>query len=162
MAAVDGSHALLVDNGAVWVAAVRAAAVQWPGPPVDVPMSVHATLAEQAQQGVDAAYHERGLDPPPVRSADGWVEALRALAESDAADAALRALPEGSLLLLDGALERLPKAPAQLVDRLLEQAARRGIALVGVAKRSTAWTNGVPRRRTDARAPGRCPCPVTA
>src|SRR5687768_11619612 len=35
--AVDGSHAVLADNGAVWVVAHRASALAWPGPapPVD-------------------------------------------------------------------------------------------------------------------------------
>src|SRR5688572_9315563 len=71
--AVDGSSAVLVDNGAAWVVAVRAVAVAWPGParPEPAPQVV-ATLPAEAQAAVDAAYAKAGLESPAVRSADAF------------------------------------------------------------------------------------------
>src|SRR5688500_3474198 len=53
--AVDGSSAVLVDNGSAWVVAVRAAAVVWPGPAEPEPApQVTATLPSEAQAAIDA------------------------------------------------------------------------------------------------------------
>jgi hypothetical protein len=137
VAAVDGSHAVLVDNGAVWVAAVRAAATPWPGAPrAEVPVRLVAAAAADGPDQVARAYEAAGLLAPTVRNAEAWAEAHRALAELDAAHAALDALPTGGLLLMDGALHQLPRGPQQAADRLLAQAGTRGVRVLGVAKRS--------------------------
>lgn len=159
--AVDGSHAVLVDTGAVWAVAVRAAAVMWPGPPRPEPEPVvHAVLAEEAEDQVRAAHEAAGLRPPErVRSAEAFAEAHRELAETLAARAAARAMAPGSLLLLDGTLHGLlPEAQAR--THAVAQAAKdRGLHVVGVAKRAR-MDAGAPlgpllHRLGEARLPGR-------
>lgn len=158
-AAVDGSHAVLVDNGAVWVVAVRAAAVSWPGRPAgEQPVMVHASVPDEAREDLRMRYGQRGLaGPAHVRSAEAYAEGLRALAEATAARLALPDLPSGSLLLLDGALHGLPPDADVLVRPVLERAGEQGVHVVGVAKRSRLHAAGVPivpavHRRGAARA----------
>lgn len=145
VAAVDGSHAVLVDTGAVWVVATRATAVRWPGAiHPEVPVQISAAGPEEGKELVAAQYQARGLEPPPVAGAESFAEALRSLAEFEATRDALANLPTGGLVLLDGALERLPKLAAALVERLLESAERHHVGLIGVAKRSRLESGGVP------------------
>lgn len=133
-AAVDGSHAVVIDTGAVWVVATRAAIATEQR--ADPPLRIHATLAIDAQDDIDRRFAERGLTPPPVRGADAYATALRSLEELDAATQAVRDLPEGGLLLIDGAITGLPAAAQEIADRILDRATARGIHLVGVSKRS--------------------------
>lgn len=146
VAAVDGSHTVLVDNGVVWVVAVRAVAAAWPDHDHgQAPATVRAVLPDEAADEVAHACTQRGLEPPvSVRSADAYAEALRELEELDQAVHAMRTLPRGGLVLWDGALERLPRGPAARAERLLEAAARHGVDLAGVAKRSRLNRDGVP------------------
>jgi hypothetical protein len=137
VAAVDGSHAVVADTGAAWVAAVRAQAVAWPARPAPpAPLRLHATVAAEAQGQLDAAYGAVGAEAPRASSASAWAEALRALAEHEAALAAATGLPAGGLLLLDGAATGLPPGPQALADAVVERAAARGVTVLGVAKRS--------------------------
>ncbi len=137
--AVDGSHAVLVDNGAYWVVAVRAAHSD-----ALAETMVFGTRAADAEADVQRSYAERGLGAPPVRSADAFAEAHRALAELDAATEATRVLPEGGLLLIDGALAQLPDAPQAIADRVLDRAMASGVHLAGISKRSGLSHDGVP------------------
>lgn len=135
--AVDGSAAVLADSGSAWVVAFRAAAVAWPGPPPAEPQpEVVATVPSEAQALVDARCARLGLPEPAVRTADALADALRALAELEAALAAVAEAPPGSLLLVDGALLGLPPAPAAIAARLAEACRARGVRLAAVAKRS--------------------------
>lgn len=146
--ATDGSHAILVDNGAIWVVAYRAAAIGWPGPrlPEKEP-DVVACAPDEATDLVAKAYAALGLEPPVhIASAEGLAEALRAAAEHRAARTALQRLPRGGLLLWDGALELPAGAPnhARAAADLLERARASDRRLAGVAKRSRAALEGVP------------------
>lgn len=155
--AVDGSHAVLVDNGAVWVVAVAAAAVRWSPdgpPPMPVEPTVHATVPGEAAQQVADAYAPLGLEPPRVGSAEAYAEALRDLAELRAARDALETMGPEDLLLVDGALENLAPAARRSAERLLEKADATGVPVAGVAKRSRLDSGGVPLVSTlHARGP---------
>ncbi|HUR26085.1 MAG TPA: DNA double-strand break repair nuclease NurA [Candidatus Thermoplasmatota archaeon] len=143
--AVDGSSAILVDNGAAWVVALRAVAVAWPGPAQPEPEPrVVATLPSDAQATVDSAYARAGLEGPAVRSADAFAEALRGLAELEATLAAVAHASPGTLLLVDGALHGLPPTAAALAGRVVEAARARGLPVAGVAKRSGIEGSGLP------------------
>ena len=143
--AVDGSSAVLVDNGVAWVVAIRAAAVHWPGPAEPEPApQVIATLPGEAQATVDLAFGRLGLEGPAIRSADAFAEALRSLAELEAALAAVATSAPGALLLVDGALQGLPLGPAAIVGRLIEAARAAGLRIAGVAKRSGIEGSGLP------------------
>lgn len=144
VAAVDGSHAVLVDNGAVWVIAIRATAVHWPGTPLDVPMEVTAAGPDEAARILDQAYARHGLEAPQVHGAEGFAEALRRLREFEAVLEGMDAMPPGGLMLIDGALERLPKHATDLVERILEGAARRRVDVAAVAKKSRLDQDGIP------------------
>jgi len=145
VAAVDGSSGVLVDNGTAWVVAVRAAAVRWPGPrEPERPARVVATLPAEAQAAVDAEWAHHGLDGPAVRSAEGFAEALRAIAELEAALDAVAMLPPRALLLLDGALRGLPPGADAIAARIAEAARAKGVLVAGVAKRSGIEGAGVP------------------
>ena len=161
VAAVDGSHAVLADNGAVWVVATRAAAVHWPGTHSEIPVAVTAAGPDEAQEHVDALCTERGVEAPVVRGAEAFAEALRTVAEHDAAGAAAAALPRDGLLLLDGALERLPRTATELAERVVERARQHGVAVAGVAKRSRLDADGVPLVPALRRA-GLSACPDQA
>lgn len=143
-AAVDGSSAVLVDNGSAWVVAYRAAAVPWPGPrPAEPAPQVAAGLPAEAQARVDLDYARAGLPSPGVRTADAFADALRALAEHQAALAAVAGLPAGGLLLVDGALRGLPPEADALAARLAEACRAKGVRLAGVAKRSGIEGSGI-------------------
>jgi hypothetical protein len=143
--AVDGSSALLVDNGAAWVVAYRAASVPWPGAqPAEPAPQVAAALPAEAQGQVDDAYARAGLASPAVRTADGFAAALRSLAEHEAAMAAVTRLPAGGLLLVDGALHGLPAEADAAMAQLAEACRAHGVRLAGVAKRSGIEGSGVP------------------
>lgn len=142
--AVDGSHAVLVDNGAVWVVATRAAAIRWPGAQREIEPELHATRAHEAQAQLDAAYARHGLEPPRAGSAAAWAEGWRALREHEAALQAIAAAGQEGLLLIDGALVGLPPLAQEMADRLRNAAARHAVRLVGVSKRSGLERNGVP------------------
>lgn len=135
--AVDGSSAVLVDNGTAWVVAFRAAPVAWPGDLQPEPQpNVVACNPSEAQALVDARFARVGLPEPAVRSADALADALRSLAELEEALAAVAQMPPRSLLLVDGALVGLPPTPAAIAARLAEACRQRGVRLAGVAKRS--------------------------
>lgn len=144
-AAVDGSSAVLVDSGSAWVAAYRAASVPWPGrTPAEPVPQVAATLPAEAQARVDAEYAREGLPSPAVRTADAFADALRSLAEHQAAIASVQSLPAGGLLLLDGALRGLPAEADAVMARLAEACRTRGVRIAGVAKRSGIEGSGIP------------------
>ena len=135
--AVDGSSAVLVDNGTAWVVAFRAAALAWPGEPQPEPHpQVVATLPSEAQALVAQRFARLGLPEPAVRTADALADALRSLAELEAALAAVAEMPPRGILLVDGALAGLPPTPAALAARLAEACRARGVRLAGIAKRS--------------------------
>lgn len=136
--AVDGSSAVLVDNGSVWVVAHRALLVDWPGPrPLEVPATITATTPKEADDVLRALYAEgHGLEPPRVRSAEQFADALRSLLEWECSLAAIHRAGRGGLVLLDGALRDLPEGPQRMANRLLEEAAKAGVELIAVAKRS--------------------------
>ncbi len=145
--AVDGSHAILVDNGAIWVVATRAVAIHWPGPrePEPEPI-VTACTPEEAAELVQAEYSALGLDAPPVPSAQAFAEALRDAAELRAARVALRSAQPNTLLLWDGALQPAPAAPAhahRAAEDLLDRARSRQAPVAGVSKRSSMAIDGV-------------------
>jgi hypothetical protein len=146
VAAVDGSHAVLSDNGAVWIGATRAAAVPWPRPaPTAAPAPrIHVATPAEAQAQLDARYAMLGLESVRAASAEAWLEALRGLDELDAALAAAGALPSGGLLLIDGALRGIPRQPQAIADRIRAAAEGRGVAVIGVAKRSGLESGGHP------------------
>jgi hypothetical protein len=141
--AVDGSHAVLADVHGVWVVAVRAAAVRWPG---DVGLTeqpvVTAISADEAPALLDARFSHWGLDAPRAGSAQALAEALRELAEMEAAvnavatDSGLGGEKRSGLLLIDGALENLGRHAQPMADRVVEAATRADVAVVGVAKQS--------------------------
>ncbi len=132
--AVDGSHAVLVDNGIVWSVAVRAAALAWPGPRIDPVPHVTTVLANDAEGHLESEYQKRGLDAPRAGTAEAFAEALRALAEADAARA-----PKDALLLLDGAIEGVPPKAAAVWAPVLESR-----AVLAVSKRSALGDAWVP------------------
>lgn len=131
--AVDGSHAVLVDNGAVWVVAHHASALAWPGPAPVVRPTITAASPEQAAR----------LAGRPVASAEAFAVALRERAEAAALRAAIEQAPRGGLVLADGALHGLPGEQQDTANALRELAFRRGVSLVGVSKRSGIERDGV-------------------
>ncbi|MHB1260378.1 MAG: DNA double-strand break repair nuclease NurA [Thermoplasmatota archaeon] len=143
--AIDGSSAVLVDNGAAWVVAFRAGAVTWPGPPMPEPApQIVATLPFEAQATLDQAYAILGLEGPPVRSADAFAEALRGAAELEATVSAVAQAPPHTLLLVDGALHGLPPTAAAIAARIVGAARAAGLSIAGVAKRSGIEGSGLP------------------
>ena len=132
--AVDGSHAVLVDNGATWVVAHRASALAWPGPAHPVKPTVTAASPDEAAHIVGR----------PVASAEAFAVALRERAEHGAARAAIEAAPAGSLVLVDGALHGLPGEQQDAANALRQLAFRRGVTLVGVSKRAGLERDGAP------------------
>lgn len=156
--AVDGSHAVLVDNGSLWVVATRVAAVAWPGPrriPADP--TLHVARPEQAEDQVAALYARLGAEPPAVRSAEVYAQAIRAAEETAVAIEAAREAGSGGLLLVDGALRGLPPVPQTLADRVVEAAASAGATVVGVSKRSAVADADGPlvQRLQESGPPGR-------
>jgi hypothetical protein len=143
VAAVDGSHAVLVDNGPVWVVATRAAAAVWPGRQEEAEPELHACHAAEAQDQVSAAYIAHGFDPPRAATAAAWAEAWRALRELEAAQRAIAAAPPAGIVLLDGSLVGLPAGPQEMADHLLALANGHGVRLAGVAKRSALEQEGI-------------------
>ncbi|HEX2066921.1 MAG TPA: DNA double-strand break repair nuclease NurA, partial [Candidatus Thermoplasmatota archaeon] len=143
VAAVDGSHAVLADSGAVWVVATRATAVVWPGPRREVQPEFHAARSPDAQDAISAAYLAHGLDPPRAATASAWAEAWGALREFEAAQRAIANAPPGGMVLLDGALRGLPPGPQAMADHLVALAEGHGVDLLGVAKRSALDQDGV-------------------
>ena len=147
--AVDGSHAVLVDNGAAWVVAHRVAAVAWPaasgapGPGSPRAPRVAPVPVVTATAPADVARHLGDLPGPLPRGADAFAAALRARAEADALLSAIEAAPAGALVLADGALRGLPDEAQSAADAARAAARRRGVALVGVAKRSGLERGGV-------------------
>ncbi|MGB0651936.1 MAG: DNA double-strand break repair nuclease NurA [Thermoplasmatota archaeon] len=126
--AVDGSHAVLLDTGGLWVVAYRAAV--WPRAPGPIEPRVVAATPGEAHDCVRADAAQHGLpEPPRPRSAEHFAELLRAMAELEAGLAA----PPG-LLLWDGALH-LPDEADSFARALAGLAAERGPCL-GVVKRS--------------------------
>lgn len=140
--AVDGSHAILVDNGAAWVVAVRADFVTWPGRPVETPPKVYAATPAEAQASVAARYEAHGLPTPNVLSCEQFAEAHRDISELEAVLAALRTKPD--LLLVDGALEHVSKSAQPLADHIKIRAQEAGVPVVGVSKRSRLHDDGLP------------------
>ena len=138
MFAVDGSHAVLVDNGAAWVVAHRAIALPWPslaGQPVLAPRPiVTAATPDEAAR----------LAGEPVATAEAFAQALRVQAEQRALLDAIRAAPRGGLVLADGALRGLPPDPQALADEARDLARSCGVTLVGISKRSGLERDGVP------------------
>ncbi|HET6398214.1 MAG TPA: hypothetical protein VFH47_01510, partial [Candidatus Thermoplasmatota archaeon] len=118
--AVDGSHAVLHDNGRLWVVAYRAAAVPSAGRLPTVQPEVAVAASDEAAAIVALAWGDGA--PERVRTAESFAEALCAAAECRAALAAMQpadppALPTRGarpLLLVDGALHGL----APPADRL--------------------------------------------
>ncbi|MEK6975317.1 MAG: DNA double-strand break repair nuclease NurA [Candidatus Thermoplasmatota archaeon] len=131
--AVDGSNAVLADNGAVWVVAHRATALAWPGPaaPIDAVITA-ATPADAAR-----------MIGRPVAGADAFGAALRERAEARALRDAIAAAPAGLLVLADGALRGLPPDAQGEMDAARRLAADRSVTLVGVSKRSGLERDGV-------------------
>lgn len=136
--AIDGSHAVLVDNGATWVVAHRAIALPWPSP---AGQPVLATKPVVTATTPDQAAHLAGES---VATAEAFAQALRVQAEQRALLDAIRAAPRSGLVLADGALRGLPPAPQALADEARELARSRGVALVGISKRSGLERDGVP------------------
>lgn len=132
--AVDGSHAVLVDNGSVWVVAHRAAALAWPGPAFPPQPIVTAATPTQAAE----------LLGEPAASAEAFAQALRERAEAAALLGAIRGAPAGTLVLADGALRGLPPDAQRDADAARAEAQRRGVTLIGVSKRSGLERDGVP------------------
>ncbi|MES2153629.1 MAG: hypothetical protein V4510_00650 [bacterium] len=139
-AAIDGSHAVLVDNGAIWAVAVRAACVTWPGPRTQPPTRIHATTPAAAQGLLDDAFAVVGLEAPRASSAEAWAEALRSLAEFNAIQ---QAVMRPGTVLVDGALRGLPRHAQAMADRI-EAAAHPHTVVIGVSKRSAIEADGVP------------------
>lgn len=131
--AVDGSHAVLVDNGSVWVVAHRAHALAWPGPAHPIAPIITAVTPEGGAR----------LAGRPIASAEGLAVALRERAETAALRATVEAAPAGALVLADGALHGLPGEQQDTANALRELAFQRGVSLVGVAKRSGLERDGV-------------------
>lgn len=135
--AVDGSSAVLADNGAVWVIAHRATAVRWPGPrPIEPAATVTAARPDDARDDVERSYRDAGLRAPSVRTAEQFADALRARREFECTLAAVAAARRGALILVDGALHGLPEPAQAMADRLRTAAEKAGVCLIGVAKRS--------------------------
>jgi len=100
--------------------------------------------------------------PAPKVEVEGAraLEALRALAEFEAARGALAGLEAGDLLLLDGPLApREPAPPAALLGALLSDARARGVDVAGVAKSTTATLSGVPALAAAERVGRGVPAP---
>jgi hypothetical protein len=131
--AVDGSHAVLADNGAVWVVAHRASALAWPGPAAPVDPVVTAATPDDAAR----------IAGRPVAGADAFGAALRERAEARALRSAIAGAPPGALVLADGALSGLPPDAQGEMDAARHEAARRRVALVGVSKRSGLARDGI-------------------
>ncbi|MEK6985115.1 MAG: DNA double-strand break repair nuclease NurA [Candidatus Thermoplasmatota archaeon] len=179
--AVDGSSAVLVDNGAIWVVAHRALLIDWPGPrPIEVPATITATTPNDAEGLLRARYSDGyGLETPRARTAEQFADALRSLLEWECSLAAISRAGRGGLVLVDGALRDLPEGPQRMANRLFEEAAKAGVDLIAVAKRSgigsgmplvaalgrdgpqSAWAVAVPDREGTwvARLHGSAPCP---
>lgn len=136
--AVDGSSALLIQTGSVWVGAVRAEAVAWPNPasPVAPAPRILVTRPQDAANQVEAEYAQTGFEAPRIAGAEGWLAAHQALAEWRAARQA--AAEKAPFLLLDGAIRGLPTSAQALADDVVRIAERRNVPLVAVAKRSAA------------------------
>lgn len=142
VAAVDGSNATLVDNGAAWVVAVRADYVLWPGHPIEKQADIYAAAPEDARDAVAVRYEAHGLPVPNVLSCEQFAEAHRDISEMEAALAALKQLPD--VLLLDGALEHVAKSAQPIADHIKIRAIEAGISVVGVSKRSRLHDGGLP------------------
>lgn len=158
--AVDAGRAVLVDNGALWAVAVRAAAVMWPGHRREVEPVVHACVPDDAEELVAQAAAGMGLPTLRALGAEGLAEALMSLHEAHAARQAVQERPD--LLLVDGALHGLAPEAARLVDPVLVAAAEAGVPVVGIAKRSgmSAGVPLVPAVAAAVRRPGPWAVPV--
>jgi NurA domain len=141
--AVDGSHAVLVDSGAAWVVAVSAGAARWQARPPVVEPEIVASGPGEAQGLLDERFARMGLEPPKARSAEAFAESLRGLAELETTLGVLGGMARGDLLLVDGALHGLPPAATAGIDLMFQEAEKRGVTIVGVAKRSGLELAGV-------------------
>lgn len=130
--AVDGSHAVLVDNGAVWIVAHRASALAWPGPAHPMRPVITAATPDEAERIVGR----------PVPGAEAFSAALRERAEAAVLRDAVTAASPGTLVLADGALHGLPPDAQDAADTVRRLAVQRGVALVAVAKRTTMERDG--------------------
>ena len=143
--AVDGSSVVLADPGDLLLAAFRAGSVgvekgharaaAMPAPEVVLLTRGDArdTVAARLEALGAPAHGLPRLDP------DAALDALRTIAEMEAALGAVEELEEGDLLLLDGALQA--RGVVALLDRVLARAAERRVDVVGVCK-STSLTVG--------------------
>lgn len=142
VAAVDGSNATLVDNGAAWIVAVRADYIIWPGRPVEKQADVYAATPADARDSVAVRYEAHGLPVPNVLTCEQFAEAHRDISELESALAALKQSP--NLLLVDGALEHVAKSAQPIADHIKVRANEAGVPVVGVSKRSRLHDGGLP------------------
>lgn len=148
VAAVDGSSVTLAESGAHTLAAYRAGYVGLSdGKPIQVgPFAPEIVLLSREDSARTvakrlAAAGAPGIDVPSIPPSAA-LDALRTLAELEAALDAVDALHAGDLLLLDGALQQRPLVP--LMDRLVARATERGVDVVGVCKSTSITLGTVP------------------
>lgn len=146
--AIDGSHAVLLDNGSVWVIAYRAQAVTWPGPrPLPAEPIVVATTPSRAKAYLETVYagtQDDGVKIQGPSTAEAFAQALREIAEHRATLQAISLAKPGELILIDGALNNLPEPAGSLARRIQKLARERAVDVLAVAKRSGLEHQGIP------------------
>ncbi|MDD5778985.1 MAG: DNA double-strand break repair nuclease NurA [Candidatus Thermoplasmatota archaeon] len=147
--AIDGGSRTLLDGHTFIVSARRVGAVggdhRGAERTLRRDMQVEALDRHRHREVFARRYREvAGEDPPglpdsPEETADG----LRALEEHALAGSLLEEMEEGDLLMMDGALTGDPLLEPLIGDHC-RRAARRGVHLVGVCKRSDLYTGRLP------------------
>lgn len=140
--AVDGGQAVVADAGCLQVVMARAARARFvAGRCVledEGPLRAH--LLGGAENG--AALSALALDLPPRTAID--LNLIRDRWEWDAVSRALDKAEVGALVLVDGDLVSDWRIPPSLVGDLLVRAARAGVLLAAVTKRSSLSRGGAP------------------
>lgn len=151
-AAVDAGSSVLLDLSSCGLVAVRAGATQRlpvdrfrDSPPLEqIRLIRRATLAKTWEEVVRDHAWGNDIEAPVLRSGQGlrgWADTERSVTEFDASMRALRDLPAGGILLLDGALDDDGWAPA-LRQGLLRRAESQGVHVAALSKDSSLTFSG--------------------
>jgi hypothetical protein len=153
VAAVDGSHAMLLDAGCISVAVLRAAACGFSAGARRfrsvTPFRLVTLGREDSDGSFSGLYRECfGTEPEATVRDDEPEKAAAVMRDTLEYRAALEAagrLARGDLLLLDGALRVTHASHEPVLLNLIRTCAKRGIHLCAVTKRTAiTWGGGLP------------------
>ena len=154
LAAIDGSHRLLLDGRSFLIVALRSGVVTYRGDelvdcqtPLEISFLERATLKESFEPGwrkLAARLDLEGWHTPSPPELQAAPERLRELGEWLAATQALEDLKTGDLLVMDGALRSPTRSGQAVLEALARKASAMGVGLAAVAKRSALSLGGLP------------------